>query len=160
VIAEQRFALPAFMSAEFAAIRGYWNSLKRGTATMPFTDDFRSGTLGRLSEMIALLEVFEKPLRFRFNLAGRNTVRWYGGELDDRFADELIVRPPLDDFLSQCTATIESGGPTFYRCTPEGSNGKYQRLMFPLWGEGHSNAILAAFESAAPGAPKRISAQK
>ncbi len=153
MIMEQTFALPNFMSAEFAAIRGYWNSLKRGAATIPFTDDFKPGKLGRLSEMVAMLEVFERPLRFRFNLAGRNIERWYCGELDDRFADELIARPPLDDFLSQCTATIENGGPTFYRHAPEGG-GRYQRLMFPLWGEGHSNAILAAFESAKPGEAK------
>ena len=142
------------MSAEFAAIRGYWNSLKRGAATIPFTDDFKPGALGRLSEIIALLEVFEKPLRFRFNLAGRNIAKWYGGELEDRFADELIARPPLNCFLSQCTATVESGGPTFYSHARAGENSAYQRLMFPLWGEGHSNAILAAIKSATPGATK------
>src|SRR5579863_3583733 len=111
---EQPFAVPLFLSAEFAAIRGYWNSLKRGSATVPFTDDFKPATLGRLSEMVALLQVFEKPQRFRFDLTGSNIIRWHGGELDDRFADELSRRPPLDYFVSQCSATVEAGNPTFY----------------------------------------------
>ena len=148
MILEQSFAVPAFLSAEFAAIRGYWNSLKRGRATIPFTDDFRPATLGRLSEMVALLQVFENPLRFRFDLAGGKVAGLYGGELEDRFADELITRPPLDHFFAQCRSTVESGGATFYRHPPEDKHIAYQRIMFPFWGEGHSNAILAAFETA------------
>jgi hypothetical protein len=151
---EQVFALPPFLSAEFAAIRGYWNSLKRGAAEIPFTDDFKPGTLGRLSAKAALIEVFEKPQRFRFDLAGRDISSHYGGELEDRFADDLGEKPPLDDFQAQCSATVRSGSATYYRHAGDGENSAYQRLMLPLWGDGHCNAILTVFESANKGAAK------
>ena len=140
------FAVPAFVSADFAAIRGYWNSLKRGGATIPFTDDLKLSALGRLADLAALIQVFERPQRFRFISSGRKLVRWHGSELDDRFADELTPRAPLDCLVSQASATVEIGAATFYRHVTD-STPDYQRLMLPMWGEGHSNAILCAFEA-------------
>ena len=142
--APQPFALPAFLGASFAVLRGYWNSLKRGNATIPFTDDFSPAALGRLSETVALLHVIEKPQQFRFEMAGAKLSEDYRGALEGRVAGDVTVREPLDYFVSQCSATVETSAPSFYWHAAPGS--EYKRLMLPFWGDGRVNAILVGFE--------------
>jgi hypothetical protein len=144
---DQPFALPAFLDAQFAALRGYWNSLKRGNASNPFADDLSLAALGKLADSIVLIQVFEKPQRFRFEMAAANVARLYRGELEGRFADELDIRAPLQYFAAQCSATAESGAPTFYRCEQRADSAEYKRLMLPFWGDGHVSTILVAFET-------------
>lgn len=143
---DQPFALPEFLSAEFAALRGYWNSIRRGEAKIPFADDFSAAALGRMSANLALVHVFENPQRFRFDLAGANVASVYRAELENRFVDEISPGAPLDYFAAQCATTVESAAPSLYdhRRTP--GSAEYQRLMLPLWGDGRVNLILAVFD--------------
>jgi hypothetical protein len=134
------FPLPAFLGAQFAALRGYWNSLKHGNATAPFADDLSLAALGKLADTVALVRVSEKPQRFRLAMAAPDVVHLFGTELENRFTDEFELSAPLEYFASQCSATAESGAPTFFR-HPE-----YRRLMLPFWGDGHINLILVSFE--------------
>jgi hypothetical protein len=143
----QPFPLPAFLDAQFAALRGYWNSLKRGNAGNPFADDFSFGALGKLADSVALIHVFEKPQRFRFEMAAGSVTELFGDELENRFADELEIRTPLQYFAAQSSATAESGAPTFYRYSQPGESAEYGRLMLPFWGDGHVSTILVAFET-------------
>jgi hypothetical protein len=142
--APQPFALPAFLGASFAVLRGYWNALKRGNAAIPFADDFSPAALGRLSETTALVHVIDKPRQFRFELVGAKVSEYHRSELEDFFAGDVSSRAPLDYFVSQCSATVESAAPSFYWYAATG--GEYKRLMLPFWGDGRVSAILVAFD--------------
>lgn len=143
----QPFALPAFLDAQFAALRGYWNSLKRGNASTPFADDLSLAALGKLADSVVLIHVFKKPQRFLFEMAAAKVIELYGEKLEDRFADELDARTPLQCFASQSSATGESGAPSFYHHSQPGDSVEYKRLMLPFWSDGHVGTILVAFET-------------
>ncbi len=96
-----------------------------------------------------MIDTLDKPMRFRFSfgVVGAEVKRAYGGDLDGRFLDEIEVRPPLQFLLSQCSATVESRRPTYYRQPRSGGSAAahgYSRLMLPLWGDG-GIGLLGAF---------------
>lgn len=144
--ADHPFAMAEFLSTELAALHGYWNLLKRGNADVPFTDDFSFAALGDTTADIALVHVFQNPQRFRFDMAGGHVAQVYGDELENRFADEVRPRAPLDYFIAQCATTVESAAPSLYSHPRIDGAAEYHRLMLPLWGDGHVNAILAVFD--------------
>jgi hypothetical protein len=143
---DQPFTVPDFVGAQFAVLRGYWNSLRRGNADMPFADDFSLAALGKMSANCTLLHVFQNPQRFRFDLAGAHVAQAYGTELENRFVDEVSPRAPLDCLAAQCATTVESAAPTLYNHPRTAASADYRRLMLPLWGDGRVNTILAVFD--------------
>jgi hypothetical protein len=132
------------MASALTPLRDYWQGLKRGNATMPFADDVQLGALTGPAE-IMLLDVFDHPQRFRFAIVGSDIARIYGADLAGCFVDEIALREPLDDFLSQCAATVAAHAPTLYRHVPENAPDGYQRLLLPFWGDGHIAALLCGF---------------
>jgi hypothetical protein len=93
-----------------------------------------------------VLGVFEKPERFRLDLAKTPHAPQVEGELQGRFLDEMELTNPLDYLRAQADATVESGGPTYYRHSPSGSERRYARLLLPMWGEGQIRLLLGAIE--------------
>ncbi|HEX3485932.1 MAG TPA: hypothetical protein VHT51_12785 [Micropepsaceae bacterium] len=143
------FAVPARLDDTLTQVLAYWNGLKRGNAEMPFADDVKLGDIWKLSNSIVLVHVLPMPHRFRLEIAGRQLIRMYGEDVAGRFADEIAVRPPLDFFLSQCSAATDARAPTFYRhpATADG-HGAYARILLPLWGDGRIVALLGAVSNA------------
>jgi hypothetical protein len=125
------------LGRDLTGVLAYWQSLKRGQADIPFADDVKLTALAK-PEAAMLLDVIQKPVRFRFALVGDDIRNAYGEDLAGLSADDLTVRAPLDFLLSQCSATIESRAPTFY------AGPDYARLLLPLWGEGHIHMLLGA----------------
>jgi hypothetical protein len=135
------FSVPSTLEPALARARDYWLGLRRGQADIPFMDDVKLGALSDASVDPILVDVFERPIRFRIAVAGSGIVRRYGSPIEGVFADELTPRAPLDYFLSQCAASVEGRAPTFYR---NARHPVYARLLLPLWGDGHINALLGA----------------
>ena len=61
----QPFALPEKLTSELGLVRDYWNGLKRHQNNMPFWDDVSLSALPGLEGRLMLVDVFEKPQRFR-----------------------------------------------------------------------------------------------
>ena len=129
------FSLPATLSPELAQVRAYWDSLKRGENNVPFADDVTLSQLPSLQGRLVLVDVFDKPLRFRFNIVGGDIRTWYGSDLAGKFVDESEARGPLGYFLAQASTTVEAAAPTFHQ---DG----FARLLLPLWGNGYVSALL------------------
>ena len=129
------FPLPGKFEPDLAELHRYWNGLKRGQAEMPFTDDVKLTAVPR-PDWTMLVDVLKQPVRFRFALVGDEIRRRYGSDLAGLLADEIEIRAPLDFFLSQCSAAVESRGTTYY------AHDGYARLVLPLWGDAHTNALL------------------
>lgn len=151
------FAVPRAVEPALAKICAHWEGLKRGQNDIPFTDDLKLSALASLSGRLLLIEAFEKPSRFRFNLSGGTVERLYGGALAGRFADEIESRPPLQFFNAQCGVTVEAGGPTYFRQTgPRG----FARLLLPLWGDGHVSLLLGAVADVKAAASRKAAVGK
>ena len=139
------FSLPGELDDTLTQILAYWNGLKRGNAEVPFADDVKLGDIWKLSNKVVLVRILPTPRQFRLDIAGRQLIRMYGGDLAGKLVGELPVRPPLDCFLAQCSATVDAHAPTFYRHEPaiEG-HGAYDRILVPLWADGRVAALLGA----------------
>lgn len=119
---------------------------------MPFWDDVKLSALPELSGKLILIEVFDKPVRFRlgFGVVGEEVKRQYRSDPAGKFLDEIAPRQPLQFLISQSSAAVESRAPTHYRHAVAKSGGspaerEYSRLVLPLWGDGRIGMLLGAF---------------
>jgi hypothetical protein len=135
------FALPRTIEPALAKLCASWAGLTRGGAEIPFADDLKLSSLAALSGRLILIEAFEKPARFRFNMAGAVVERICRQSLAGRFIDEIEARAPLSFLNAQCSATVETGRPTYFR---QSASRAYARLLLPLWGDGHISLLLGA----------------
>jgi hypothetical protein len=142
------FPLPRTLDPQLSPVLAYWQSLRRSEAEMPFWDDLNPSALPYHSDRLMLIEASERPTRFRFAMAGEEIVARYGGDLMGKFVDEIEIRDPLRFIESQCSATIESRAPTYYRAASAMTNSPtapgYPRLLLPMWGDGRIGMLLGA----------------
>lgn len=117
---------------------------------MPFWDDVTLSSLPDLADRLMLVDVFEGPLRFRFNTIGQNIRTQYGTNVTDKFLDEIEIRAPFEYLTAQSSATIESRSPAFYESVSSRSSaqheGRYARLLLPMWGNGRIEMMLGAID--------------
>jgi hypothetical protein len=135
------FSVPPNLEPSLARVRNYWLGLRRGQADIPFTDDVSLSALSLAGVDLLLVDVFERPSRFRIAIAEPGIAARYGQAVEGIFADEIVPQAPLDYFRSQCSACAEGRAPTYYRSARPSP---YARLLLPLWGDGHINALLGA----------------
>jgi|WetSurMetagenome_2_1015567.scaffolds.fasta_scaffold05269_5 hypothetical protein len=138
---QRPFAPPLRLPPRLARVLAYWEGLLRGSAEVPFTDDFRPTDLPDLADRLVLIDVFERPTRFRIQGVGEAS---NPPGLAGRFLDEVRPGAPLDFLASQCEATVEAAAPTFFK----GDAGRpHARLLTPLWGDGRINLLVGAIET-------------
>jgi hypothetical protein len=139
--AQRPFAPPPRLPPRLARVLAYWEGLLRGSAEVPFADDFRPIDLPDLADRLVLIDVFAQPTRFRLQNVGKAT---NPAGLDGRFLDEVRPDAPLDFLASQCEATVEAAAPTFFRGD---ASRPHARLLLPLWGDGRISLLLGAIET-------------
>ncbi len=140
------YAIPSRLSPDLTRVHAYWKGLLRGGADMPFWDDAKLTDLPDLASRLLLIDVFQKPERFRLAVVGEALA---GGDVTGRFIDELESGWPLEFLRSQCTATVECSGPTWFRrdADDEDASAKgWSRLLLPMWGEGRIGMLLGAVD--------------
>ncbi len=137
------FAVPTRLPDDLTQVRAYWRSLLRGSAAMPFWDDLALTALPGLAGRLLLIDVFERPERFRCNTVGGDIVTT---AVEGEFLDELRLASPFEFLRAQCSATVEAAAPTAFRREASGSSTAtskgYARLLLPMWGEGHVGMLL------------------
>ncbi len=79
------FLLPDRLEPDLERVHAYWNGLKRGDNDIPFWDDVKFSMRARLAREIMVIEAFENPLRFRFDLVGEDLSRRYGAAMAGKF---------------------------------------------------------------------------
>jgi hypothetical protein len=137
------YLLPEKLEPDLERVLGYWNGLKRGGNEIPFWDDVKISMKTRLGRDVFLMEAFENPPRYRFDLIGDDVIRQYGTPLNGKFTHEIELRPPIDDLTTQCWFTIDRREPTYLQ-HGAGSGTGYSRLVLPLWGNGRIEMLLGA----------------
>ena len=116
---------------------------------MPFSDDVNPSTIPDLSGRLILIDVFDRPLRFRLDMVGQDIRERLGRDVIGKFLDEIDAPAPLQYLNSQASAAVESRAPTYYRHDSRqelGSRGTdgYSRLLLPMWGDGRIAMLLGA----------------
>ena len=147
------FSLPRALDPDLTRIHVYWESLKRGDNNIPFWDDFKTSALQDISDKIMLIDVQEKPERFRINSfgVGEQLTNRYGEPIGGKFLDEIELKNPLEYLATQCSATIEGRAPTYHQHRAEVAHGlpasvSYSRILLPMWGDGKIGMLLCGFE--------------
>jgi hypothetical protein len=136
---------PHRLPVRLARLQNYWNDLRRGENAIPFSDDVNVTALPELLDQLMLVEVFDRPQRFRFGQVGQQLLGRHSS-ITGSFADEIEVHRFFEFFLAQASVTVEVRRPTFYR----GPTGKpdegmsYSRLLLPAWGNGRVDMLLGA----------------
>ena len=142
------FALPQAIDPSLETLRRYWAALRREQNLLPFADDLNVDRLSQLSSRLLVLEVRERPQRFRIDIVGTEIEKKFGEELADRFIDEVGEQCPLEYLDSQCCAVMQSQTPTWFAW--QSTTSGYERLLLPLWGNGYVSTILGAYAWSAP----------
>lgn len=135
------YAVPARLSPDLTRVQAYWRGLLRGSAQIPFWDDAKLSDLPDLAERLFLVDVFQKPERFRFGLVGQALAT---DGLSGRFLDETDLDRPFDFLRSQCAAAVEGAGPTLFHQSAGAR--PYARLLLPMWGDGRISMLLGAVD--------------
>lgn len=134
------FAPTGRLSPDLKRVRDYWEGLMRGSARIPFWDDFNPADLPDLKGRLFLIGVYPKPERYRFDEVGAELTSKGRREVEGLFADEVPPAAPFEFLVSQCSATTEAGEPTLYRCEA------YTRLILPMWGDGRLSLLAGVVE--------------
>jgi hypothetical protein len=129
----------AGVEGDLARIQGYWQRLRRGENSIPFSDDIRLTSLSDMAQHTLLIEVFQDPVRFRVDIAGHRVEKHYGAPLAGKFLDEIPSRGPLDGLAAQCQSVLEARAPGF-----KADKQRFARLVLPFWGNGHIDMLLVA----------------
>jgi hypothetical protein len=128
------FPVPKKLEPDLARVRSYWEGLKRAGADMPFCDDVNVTAIPEVSARLMLIDVFDKPVRFRLGIIGAELQGQHGQDAVGKFLDEIEPYSPLQYLSSQSSATIESRAPTYYRHIRESRTiSRYSRLLLPMW---------------------------
>lgn len=131
------FAVPSHLSPDLTRVHAWWKGLLRGGAEMPFADDVNLTDLPDLAGRLILLDVFERPERFRASQVGDALGQ---ADLAGHFLDEASLAPPLDYLRAQCSATVEAAAPSWFKADGPA------RLLLPFWGEGRVSLLLGVID--------------
>ena len=137
------FPLPDTLAGDLAGVHAVWLGLRRAANDMPFADDLKPAGLAAQSGKLLLIDVFDKPERFRFSLLGGDFLLAQDKSLSGKFLDEVDLAAPLGFLRAQASATVEARAPTCYR-----DAGGASRLLLPLWGDGRISLLLGAVHAA------------
>lgn len=139
------FPLPATLARDLASVHAVWLGLRRAQNDIPFADDFAPAAIAAQAGKVLLIDVFDKPERFRFSLLGGDLLLAQDRALSGKFIDEVDLAAPLGFLRAQASATVEARAPTYYRdANADGA----ARLLLPLWGDGRISLLLGAVDAA------------
>jgi hypothetical protein len=140
------FPLPDSLSGELARVHALWESLRRAGNVVPFWDDLNPAALTHQAGRVLLIDVFDRPERFRFSLADPNLVPTQEAGLSGKFLDEVDLGESFAFLRAQASATVEARAPTYYRIGSRGLSPGFARLLLPMWGDGRISMLLGAVD--------------
>jgi hypothetical protein len=142
------FAVPQKIDPGLETVRRYWAALRREQNALPFADDLNVEQLSQFAPRLLVLDVCERPQRFRITIVGKEIEAAFHEELADRFVDEIAEHSPLEYLDSQCCALMQSQTPAWFE--RRDAKFSYERLLLPMWGNGYVSMILGAYAWCTP----------
>ena len=121
----------------------YWHSVRHGRL-MPAREDIDPAGMRRLLPNVFLLDVVDRPARFRWRLAGTRIGDLENAEHTGKWLEETIHHTQ-DPFLAYCRMTVGERRPTCHaalRYDVDGGSRPLIRTLLPLSEDGQSVSML------------------
>ena len=132
-------------------LEDYWRSVLRDRL-MPARRDIDPAGMRRLLPHVFLLDVIDRPPRFRWRLVGTKIGDVEQGEHTGKWLDET-VHHAQDPFLGFCRMTVNERRPTCHaalRCDLDGGSRPLIRALLPLSEDGQTVSMLLGVIDYAP----------
>ena len=141
------------VSAELTRLYDDWQERRQGRL-YPARRDFAPWDIKYILGRLNLLDVFHRPLRFRWRLHGSEVVRYVGRDMTGKFVHD----DPLPEFRSRvyeeyAHAVTERGPVAFtHSALMDGRPYSYEILVLPLSSDGVAiDMLMAGFDFREPG---------
>jgi hypothetical protein len=140
------FPLPEALERNLFQVLTYWRGLRRAENIMPFWDDLRISALSDQTAALFLINVFDRPERFRFDQLTGELMKNFDQTLTGKFIDEIDLSDFFAYLRAQCSATVEARAPTYYRDYSGHISPVHARILLPMWGDGRIGMLLGAID--------------
>jgi hypothetical protein len=130
----------------------YWRSVLNGR-TMPARSDIDPAGMRRLLPHVFLIDVVDRPPRFRWRLVGTRIGDMEHAEYTGKWLEETL-RHPQDPFLYFCRMSVNERRPACHaalRSDPDGGSRPLIRTLLPLSEDGQAVTMLLGGIDYAPG---------
>ncbi len=111
----------------------FWD-LTRGSRRYPARADFAFKDLRQWLGHIALIDVVQRPPRFRIRLLGVRLVEYAGADHTGQWIDECVAPEGIDDALEPYVTCVNTGAPVFRLSryfNPRSTKSVLERLLLP-----------------------------
>lgn len=120
-------------------IHDYWKS-RHHDGRLPRRDDIEPADLTDLLPNIFLVDVEEKPRRYRIRLAGSEVVACFGVDMTGKTIDEYDLADERTAILEQYDLAVETRAPIYHRhefwTAAYEHHLNFERLLLPLSSDG------------------------
>ena len=122
----------------------FWD-ITRGSRRYPARADFAFKNLRQWLGHIALIDVVQKPPRFRIRLLGTRLVEYAGADHTGQWLHECVAQDKIDDALEPYIACVKSGAPALRLSryvNPRATKSVLERLFLPCSSDQKSIDII------------------
>lgn len=123
---------------------------------MPSRPEFNPAAIARYLSIVALVDVFEDPLRFRYRLVGTRITELAGRNATGKWLDEDLYGDKTEDMLWAYKKCVANKKPVAVRELVQFVDKSWVTVdvaMFPLGdADGNINIILTAVDGTSPDA--------
>jgi hypothetical protein len=139
----QRIPLENLRDQRLFRVLDYWRS-KSADGRLPLRRDIDPAEFRWALGLVCLLDVEQRPLRFRYRLDGSVIANRNGNDMTGRAIDAIEHKPSAGMLHGQFATIVAERAPAAHRiCTDFGIFGTtYERLALPLSHDGHDVAMI------------------
>jgi hypothetical protein len=139
----QRIPLDNLREQRLFRFLDYWRS-KSAQGRLPLRRDIDPSEFRWALGLVCLLDVEQRPLRFRYRLDGSVIATRNGHDMTGRAIDAIEHKPSAGMLHGQFATVVAEKAPAAHRiCTEHGIFGTtYERLALPLSHDGHDVSMI------------------
>jgi hypothetical protein len=139
----RRIPLDNLRDQRLFRVLDYWRS-KSAQGRLPLRRDIDPSEFRWALGLVCLLDVEQRPLRFRYRLDGSVIATRNGHDMTGRAIDAIEHKPSAGMLHGQFAAVVAEKAPAAHRiCTEHGIFGTtYERVALPLSHDGHDVAMI------------------
>ena len=122
----------------------YWVT-KRGLRIAPSRAEMRPEEIAPLLPYVYIVDIIDRPRRFRFRLVGTRIVEGYGEDVTGRFLDEVDLGDKGSAIQAEYEKTANEQAPTAGSWNFSKKDGReldYEHLVLPLSSDGRTIDML------------------
>ena len=133
-------------SRSLRGLLAYWQGKGQALGRMPARPDLQPAEMVPFLPFVSLIDVQQRPLRFRFRLVGTGIVGAFGQETTRRLVDEDLFSSNAEEVERFFSIPLQTHGPAYacgeYAVAPTGRSLAFESLLLPLSSDGQAIDML------------------